>query len=90
MFIRCPWCGERDESEFRYGGQSHVDYPAEPAALDDTQWGTYLFIRDNPRGQFGERWVHTNGCRRWFNVVRDTATNEVHLDLPEARNPVTS
>ena len=24
-----------------------------------------------------ERWVHTAGCRRWFNVVRDTVTDRI-------------
>jgi heterotetrameric sarcosine oxidase delta subunit len=77
LLISCPWCGERDETEFRYGGQAHVPYPADPEALDDGAWGKYLFIRDNPMGPFAERWVHSAGCRRWFNVMRDTATHEV-------------
>ena len=74
--IRCPWCGPRDETEFRYGGQAHVAYPADPAALTDQEWGRYLFVRENPKGPFAERWCHGAGCRRWFNAVRDTLTNE--------------
>ncbi|RKT86316.1 sarcosine oxidase subunit alpha/sarcosine oxidase subunit delta [Saccharopolyspora antimicrobica] len=77
LLIHCPWCGDRDEAEFRYGGQAHVDFPENPAELDDAAWAEYLFVRDNPRGSFHERWVHTAGCRRWFDVVRDTATNEM-------------
>lgn len=77
LLIRCPWCGDRDEVEFSYGGQAHVDYPEDPDALDDLAWSEYLFVRDNPRGAFAERWVHANGCRRWFTLVRDTATNEM-------------
>ncbi|MGZ8625813.1 MAG: sarcosine oxidase subunit delta, partial [Actinomycetota bacterium] len=23
LLIPCPWCGPRDEVEFRYGGQAH-------------------------------------------------------------------
>jgi sarcosine oxidase subunit alpha len=34
-------------------------------------------MRDNPKGPFAERWCHTAGCRRWFNAVRDTLTNEM-------------
>ncbi len=34
-------------------------------------------MRKNTRGVFLERWVHRHGCRRWFNVARDTATNEI-------------
>ena len=77
--IRCPWCGERDEIEFSYGGQAGVAYPRDPAALSDEEWARCLFFRDNPKGAFAERWVHTHGCRRWFDVVRDTVTNEIHV-----------
>jgi len=75
--IPCPYCGPRDETEFHYGGQAHVPYPHDPAALGDAEWGAYLFVRDNPKGPFSERWVHSAGCRRWFNVRRDTATHRV-------------
>ena len=77
--IPCPYCGPRDETEFHYGGQAHIPYPADPDALDDAAWAEYLFVRDNPKGLFRERWVHTHGCRRWFDVDRDTATNAVHV-----------
>ncbi|MFE7858169.1 sarcosine oxidase subunit delta family protein [Streptomyces sp. NPDC057403] len=77
LLISCPWCGPRDESEFHYGGQAHVPYPQDPSALTDEEWARYLFFRANPKGPFAERWSHATGCRRWFNAVRDTATNEV-------------
>ncbi|MCQ4043348.1 sarcosine oxidase subunit delta family protein [Streptantibioticus rubrisoli] len=77
LLIPCPWCGPRDEAEFHYGGQAHVPYPDDPAALTDEQWARYLFFRDNPKGPHAERWSHAAGCRRWFNAVRDTATNEL-------------
>ncbi|MEU3922474.1 sarcosine oxidase subunit delta family protein [Streptomyces sp. NPDC029004] len=77
LLIPCPWCGPRDEAEFHYGGQAHVPYPEDPAALTDQEWARYLFFRDNPKGPFAERWTHASGCRRWFNAVRDTATNEI-------------
>ncbi|MCI3242645.1 sarcosine oxidase subunit alpha family protein [Streptomyces spinosisporus] len=77
LLIPCPWCGPRDEAEYHYGGQAHIPYPDDPSALTDEEWARYLFFRDNPKGPFAERWNHTAGCRRWFNAVRDTATNEV-------------
>ncbi|WP_406277699.1 sarcosine oxidase subunit delta family protein [Streptomyces sp. NBC_00191] len=77
LLIPCPWCGPRDEAEFHYGGQAHVPYPEDPAALTDQEWARYLFFRDNPKGPFAERWTHASGCRRWFNAVRNTATNEI-------------
>jgi heterotetrameric sarcosine oxidase delta subunit len=83
LLISCPWCGEREETEFGYGGQAHVAYPPDPNALDDETWSKYLFFRANPKGPFAERWVHSAGCRRWFNAVRNTASNEWVVDRPE-------
>jgi heterotetrameric sarcosine oxidase delta subunit len=77
LSIRCPWCGERDETEFSYGAEAKVAYPADPAALTDAEWAEFVFVRGNPKGPLLERWVHTQGCRRWFEVVRDTSTNEI-------------
>ena len=34
-------------------------------------------MRDNPKGVFLERWVHSQGCRRWFNMARHTVTHEI-------------
>jgi sarcosine oxidase subunit delta len=91
LLIDCPWCGPRDETEYRYGGQAHVPHPENPDGLTDEQWAEYVFYRDNPKGPFAERWVHSIGCRRWFNVLRDTATHEVlasyRLDEPRPEPP---
>jgi sarcosine oxidase subunit delta len=84
--IPCPWCGRREETEFHYGGQAHVPYPADQASLSDGEWAEYVFFRANPKGAFNERWVHSAGCRRWFNAVRDTASHQLlavyRLDEP--------
>ena len=74
--IPCPWCGTRDESEFRFGGESHVERPG--LEVSDAEWADYLFNRNNPKGLHYERWCHTYGCSQWFNVVRDTLTHEIH------------
>lgn len=77
LLITCPWCGPRDEVEFHYGGEAHLARPADPAALDDSGWSDFLFMRNNPKGLFRERWVHAAGCRRWFNAVRDTVSHRI-------------
>ena len=77
MLIPCPWCGDREDVEFRYGGASEVTYPQDPEAVDDASWAHFLFFRPNPKGPMPERWVHTAGCRRWFALVRDTVTHEI-------------
>jgi sarcosine oxidase subunit delta len=91
LLLNCPWCGPRDETEFHYGGQAHIAFPAAPAELDDRQWAEYVFYRDNPKGPFAERWAHATGCRRWFNALRDTASYRVlatyRLDAPRPAVP---
>ena len=76
MSLPCPHCGPRDETEFGYGGQAGVAYPARPGDLDDRAWAEYLFVRDNPRGWSTERWVHRAGCRQWFVLRRHTVPHE--------------
>lgn len=73
--IPCPWCGLRDEVEFRCGGESHITRPSFEA--DDSTWGRYLFYRNNPKGVQFERWCHVYGCGQWFNLARDTVTHEI-------------
>lgn len=77
LLIRCPWCGLRDETEFHCGGEAHRVRPHNPDVLGDEAWAAYLFMRTNTKGQHRERWVHRYGCRRWFNALRDTVTNEI-------------
>ena len=77
LLIECPWCGERDESEFTYGGEAHIVRPEDPEGVTDAEWGDYLFYRKNPKGDHLEQWCHSSGCRRWFNVRRDTMTYEI-------------
>jgi len=72
--IPCPWCGIRDETEFGYGGEAHIIRPEKPEELSDAKWADYLFMRENPRGRHLEQWQHAFGCRRWFNVERDTVS----------------
>ena len=77
LLIPCPHCGERPELEFAYGGQAHIARPADPSALTDDAWAEYLYMRDNPKGPHPERWRHTHGCGRFFNVVRDTSSDAI-------------
>ena len=76
LLIDCPWCGRRDQMEFSCHGQAHISRPRDPDQLSDDEWGDYVFFRDNPKGVHTERWVHSHGCRRWFNAVRNTVTDE--------------
>ena len=76
LTIRCPFCGDREEAEFRYGGEAPQEIP--PPDASDAAWSDYLFNRDNPKGLVHERWCHGHGCNQWFFVVRDTVTHKIH------------
>jgi heterotetrameric sarcosine oxidase delta subunit len=76
MLINCPSCGERDYTEFRYGGDASKQRPAHGVA-DMKAWHDYVFLFDNVKGLHREFWQHSLGCRRWLVVERNTATNQV-------------
>ena len=73
--IDCPFCGPRDHSEFTYGGDATIEYPALDAPMEE--WHDAIFLRDNIRGMQAETWHHANGCRMWLVVERDTMTHEI-------------
>ncbi len=77
LLIPCPHCGNRPELEFVYGGQAHIARPLDPSVLSADDWTQYLYMRDNKKGPHAERWRHTHGCGRFFNVVRDTSTDAI-------------
>ena len=78
--INCPFCGERDHSEFGYGGDASIVYPPLDAPMED--WHNAIFMRENILGMQAETWHHVNGCRMWLIVERDTMTHEIKSVRP--------
>ena len=76
MRIHCPFCGERDHSEFSYGGDATIQYPDLDGSMED--WHNAVFMRDNPKGKQLETWHHVQGCRLWLIVERDNVSHEIH------------
>ena len=87
--IKCPYCGLRDEVEFGCGGEAHIARPLADNPISDKDFADYLFYRDNPKGLFLERWRHSAGCRRWFNVARDTVSHQILEVYPMCAKPST-
>ena len=75
-YIKCPWCGERNEAEFQYQGDANVKRPK--ADGSQKEFFEYVYIRDNPKGWHTEWWHHVGGCRQWVKVVRNTMTHEIY------------
>ena len=90
FLISCPFCGPREESEFSCGGEAHIARPLADNKLSDAEFADYLFMRNNPKGLFLERWRHSAGCRRWFNVARDTVSHNIVEVYPINSLPKTS
>src|SRR5215469_11602126 len=74
--IPCPWCGVRDESEFRYRGDATRSRPAADAGLD--AFSAYVYERVNPRDWHIGGGLHVAGCRRLLKVGRHTLPHEIH------------
>ncbi|WP_456269160.1 sarcosine oxidase subunit delta [Kushneria sp. AK178] len=88
FYILCPYCKEhREEEEFHPRGQAHLLRPEDPENASDEEWGDYLFFRDNPRGIHHEMWVHSVGCRKFFNITRNTVTYEILETYPMGEQP---
>lgn len=77
MRIACPFCGERDLSEFTYLGDAGCPRPASDEDGLATRYVEAVYFRDNPAGAHRELWYHVFGCRSWLRVTRDTRTHEI-------------
>jgi sarcosine oxidase subunit delta len=77
LLIHCPYCEmDRPEVEFKYAGEAHLVRPNADTASDEA-WSEFLYYRSNPKGEHAERWRHTAGCGRYFNCLRDTASDKI-------------
>jgi methylglutamate dehydrogenase subunit B len=75
--IPCPFCGERDLSEFSYLGDAAYARPDPNGAQVDAAFYEAVYLRDNPAGPHKELWYHAAGCRSWLRVSRNTRTHEI-------------
>ncbi len=76
LILPCPNCGERNVSEFRFGGE-YNPRPQDPEACDDAMWSSYLYLCENRLGVEKAWWYHQAGCGLWFLVERHTKTQQV-------------
>lgn len=70
--IQCPTCGLRPYTEFMFGGERR-----ELSATTPREDFARVYLRENAPGPQEESWYHAFGCRRWFELTRDTVTNRI-------------
>ena len=75
--IKCPYCGDRSQKEFAYGGDGTIKRPELNQETSDEKWNEFVYLRKSPRGKHIELWHHIAGCRQWIKVERDTSTHEI-------------
>jgi len=72
--LTCPLNGQRNISEFTYGGEYHP--MPDPETASPRQWAEYVFFHDNEAGMVIEWWCHT-ASSFWFLAERNTITDRV-------------
>ena len=72
----CPFCGTRDETEFRYLGEADTLRPTGAAAAPIAEWTRYLYFQRNVKGRVAEIWSHVP-CGETFRMERDNVTHVV-------------
>ncbi len=77
MRIACPFCGDRDLSEFTCFGDAGCPRPVPDREDAAARFLEAVYLRDNPAGVHRELWYHAFGCRSWLRVTRDTRTHEI-------------
>jgi sarcosine oxidase subunit delta len=75
ILVPCPYCGPRNASEFRWGGE--IKPRPDPNSATPQQWRDYLYFKRNAAGWITETWCHQAGCGRYFRSERHTVTNEI-------------
>lgn len=74
--IPCPHCGPRSIEEWVHGEVFTV-----PAGITDPDERDVdrAYMHDNEAGVVREAWFHTDGCRRWVYLHRDTRTDQIGM-----------
>jgi sarcosine oxidase, subunit delta len=84
--IRCPFCHDRNSSEFRYVGGAAAR--PDVSTTSPEQWRRYLYDQRNAAGWTTETWYHAMGCEQYLLVERHTVSNEIRSVIPVASGAI--
>ncbi|MCP8937635.1 sarcosine oxidase subunit delta [Alsobacter sp. SYSU M60028] len=74
QIFTCPFCGARDETEFRFMGEAGKQRPEGGRAVGEAEWAAYLYLQRNEKGPVREIWMH-QPCGELFLLARDNVTH---------------
>ena len=67
--LSCPHCGLRPVEEWVFAATPDTpDHVTDPEDRDVDRG----YMTANMEGVEHERWFHTDGCRRWYTIGRNT------------------
>ncbi len=69
----CPFCGERDETEFHFVSEAGKVRPEPACQVSADTWAAYLHVKQNVKGAGREVWRHLS-CGELFVMQRDTTS----------------
>jgi heterotetrameric sarcosine oxidase delta subunit len=72
LLIPCPHCGDRDESEFDYGGPA-LHFPE--LSADIAEWYRTVHEPEIDESELDELWFHAAGCGCWIKTRRNIRTH---------------
>jgi sarcosine oxidase subunit delta len=49
--IKCPYCGERAQKEFAYGGDGTIKRPELNKSVTDKEWDAFVYERKKSKRQ---------------------------------------
>ena len=58
--IKCPYCGDRSQKEFAYGGDGTITRPKLNQEISDEEWDNFVYLRKSPRGKHIESVSYTH------------------------------
>ena len=81
MIIEHPLLGPRDAEEFVHLGDASLlvrpDWQAGDATQVQDKFHDYVYLRDNPAGEYRELWYHEHGDRSYLVVTRCTISHAI-------------
>ena len=81
MIIEHPLLGPRDAEEFVHLGDASLlvrpDWQAGDATQVQDKFHDYVYLRDNPAGEYRELWYHEHGDRSYLVVTRCTISHDI-------------